>query len=162
MKTVILSTIFLLLSISTITAQFNNQRGGRRSVAPPPQSQGQLEPEKPDVNLLSIDKANMYQELLGLDVFSKEVLKSYIKDYYAAAVEISFNEDLTLDDKRERAALERKKFENNLKQAFTEEQVQKIMIEEESGQGQKSLEKKKRKKKRKNKKNKKSDDSEKS
>ena len=100
----------------------------------------------------------MYQEILDIDVFTKEVLKSYLKDYYTATVNIGYDENLKFDAKRELINAERKKFETSLKEVFTEEQVEKILTEEEFGKEKKKYDKEKRQEKRKKKKRKKNKD----
>lgn len=151
--------VFFLLSITSVIAQnLGRTQRGQRGYSPTPPSQQAGEPEAPDVNLLSIERSNMYQELLGLDGFTKEVLKKYLEDYYTATSSIAFDADIPFEDKRELVNSERKKFEKSLKEAFTEEQVEKILMEEELGSGQKKLEKEKRKKKRKKKKKKDDDE----
>lgn len=151
--------VFFLLSITSVIAQnLGRTQRGQRGYSPTPPAQQAGEPEAPDVNLLSIERSNMYQELLGLDGFTKEVLKKYLEDYYAATSAIGFNPDLKFEQKRESINAERKKFEKLLKEAFTEEQVEKILTEEEFGAGEKKIEKEKRKKKKKKKKKKKDDD----
>lgn len=159
MKSRLLTFFFLALGIHALSAQgFNRQRGGQRAIAPP-QQQTQYEPERPDADVLSIERANMYQEILDIDVFTKEVLKNYLKDYYTAAIDLNFNTDISLEDKRDLINLERKKFEKSLKEVFTEEQVQTILTEEEVGTKKKEYdklnkEKARKKKKRKNRKKK--------
>ena len=151
--------IFLIAGSSTIYAQnLGSIQRGQRGYSPPARQQDAGEPEKPDVNLLSIERADMYQEILDIDVFTKEVLKSYLKDYYTATVNIGYDENLKFDAKRELINAERKKFENSLKEVFTEEQVEKILTEEEFGKEKKKYDKEKRQEKRKKKKRKKNND----
>lgn len=154
--------LVIVILLLTITTGFSQNLGGiargQRGYSPTPPAQQAGEPEAPDVNLLSIERANMYQELLGLDGFTKEVLKKYLQDYYAATSSIGYNPDLKFEDKRELINAERKKFEKSLKEAFSEEQVEQILTEEEFGNGEKKIDKEKRKKKRKKKKKKKNDE----
>ena len=91
----------------------------------------------------------MYAELLGVDVFTKEVLKSYLKDYYATAINISYDQEMPLKDKQEKIELEKKKLEKSLGDIFNEEQVERIMKEEASNTEGKKYKKEQRKKKRK-------------
>lgn len=147
------------MSSTLVSAQNLGQiQRGQRGYSPTPPAQQAGEPEAPDVNLLSITRANMYQELLGLDGFTKEVLKKYLQDYYGATSDIGYNPNLKFEEKREQINAERKKFEKSLKEAFTEEQVEQILTEEEFGNGEKKIDKEKRKKKRKKKKKKKKKD----
>ena len=154
--------LVLLISVLCIQELQSQNLGsiqrGQRGYSPPPRQQDPGEPEKPDANILSIERADMYQELLGIDVFTKEVLKSYLKDYYTATVDIGYNADLKFEDKRELINAERKKFEASLKEVFTESQVEKILTEEEFGKEQKKYDKEKRQEKRRKKKNRKKTD----
>lgn len=165
MKIPLVILIFLALGLHDISAQgFNNRQrglGGQGAIAPPTQ-QSPSAPERPDANVLSIERAEMYQKILDIDVFTKEVLKNYLKDYYSAAIAINFDADVNLADKRDLINIERKKFEKSLKEIFSEEQAQIILTEEELGKEkekydkekkQEERKKKKRKKKRKKKKN---------
>ena len=148
--------VICLLSVTLVSAQ--NVGGiarGQRGYSPTPPAQEAGEPEKPDVNLLSIERANMYQELLGIDGFTKEVLKKYLQDYYDATSSIGYNANLKFEEKSQLINGERKKFETSLKEVFTDEQVEKILTEEEFGNGEKKLKKESRKEKRKKKKKKK-------
>lgn len=151
--------IFLVAGSTAMSAQNLNQiQRGQRGYSPPPRQQDAGEPEKPDANVLSIERSEMYQGILEIDVFTKEVLKSYLKDYYQATIDIGYNPDLKFEDKRELINAERKKFEASLKEVFTEEQVEKILTEEEFGKETKKFEKEKRQEKRKKKKRKKATD----
>ena len=82
-------------------------------------------------------------------MFTKEVLKNYLKDYYATAINISYNQEMPLKDKQEKIELEKKKLKKSLGDIFNEEQVERIMLEEETGAEGKKYKKEKRKKKRK-------------
>ena len=148
----------MMLSLVSLEAQgYGNPYGnsGRRqsSVPAPPQG-GPASAEKPDPNVLSIERSGVYQEMFELDVFGKEVLRSYLKDYYTVLLGIQDDKEMDIDDKRKKAELEKKKFEAQLRDILTEEQVVKIIAEEESGRTQKLVakkQKKERKKKRRNK-----------
>lgn len=154
----LLVVLFLIAGTTVSNAQnLGSVQRGQRGYSPPPRQPDAGEPEKPDANLLSIERADMYQKILDIDVFTKEVLKSYLRDYYVATVNIGYNPDLKFEEKREQINAERKKFEVSLKEVFTDEQVEKILTEEEFGKEEKKIEKEKRKGKR-NKKRKKTDD----
>lgn len=143
--------VFLILVSYGIQAQgygYGNNNS-RRGSSLPQAPTGQSAPEKPDANLISIERSDMYAELLDVDVFTKEVLKNYLKDYYATVINVSYDEEMPLKDKQERVKLEKKKLENSLGDIFNEEQVERIMIEEETGTEGKKYKKEKRKKKRK-------------
>lgn len=158
-RTMILKRILIivcLLNLTLLSAQnLGGVARGQRGYSPSPTAPDAGEPEKPDINLLTIERADMYQKLLGLDVFTKEVLKSYLKDYYSTTSNIGYNADIKFDEKRQLINAERKKFEKSLGEVFTEEQVEKILTEEEFGQGEKKLNKETRKEKKRNKRNKK-------
>tara|TARA_R110002012_G_scaffold6480_7_gene30002 strand:+ start:87222 stop:87677 length:456 start_codon:yes stop_codon:yes gene_type:complete len=148
----------MMLSLVSVEAQgYGNPYGnsGRRQSTIPNSPQGsQASVEKPDPNILSLERSSVYQEMFELDVFGKEVLRSYLKDYYTVLLAIQDDKDMVIDDKRKKAELEKKKFESQLRDILTEEQVVKIIAEEESGRTQKLVakkQKKERKKKRKNK-----------
>ncbi|WP_298326020.1 hypothetical protein [uncultured Dokdonia sp.] len=150
--------IVMMLSLVSVEAQgYGNPYGNsgrRRSSVPAPPQTNQGSPEKPDPNILSLERSSVYQEMFELDVFGKEVLRSYLKDYYTVLLAIQDDKDMVIDDKRKKAELEKKKFESQLRDILTEEQVVKIIAEEESGRTQKLVakkQKKERKKKRKNK-----------
>ena len=146
---------FIVFTTGLVAQQLGGVQRGTRGYTPPPRTPEAGNPEKPDPNVLSIERADMYQELMGLDLFTKEVLKSYLKDYYTQVSVIGFDSDLKYEAKVEMINLERKKFEKSLKEAFTEEQVEQILTEEEFGAGKKKLDKEKRQEKRKKKKKKK-------
>ena len=141
--------IFLILVSYGIQAQGFGRNTGRQGNSLPQAPTGQSAPEKPDANLISIERSEMYAELLGVDVFTKEVLKNYLKDYYATAINISYNQEMPLKDKQEKIELEKKKLKKSLGDIFNEEQVERIMLEEETGAEGKKYKKEKRKKKRK-------------
>ncbi len=141
--------VFLILVSYSIQAQGFGRNTGRRGNSIPQAPTGQSAPERPDASLISIERSDMYAELLGIDVFTKEVLKSYLKDYYATAINISYDQEMPLKDKQEKIELEKKKLEKSLGDIFNEEQVERIMREEETGAEGKKYKKEKRKKKRK-------------
>lgn len=154
--------IFILLFVFTcfsVQAQrgygspYGNSGRNRSAVPRAGGNQAALEPEKPDANILSAEKGEMYAELLGVDVFTKEVMKNYLKDYYGSLIAIGFDKDMPVEDKRKGVELEKKKLEKNLSSILNEEQVRQIMVEEESGAKSKKYKKEKRKKRKKKEKN---------
>ncbi|MEP0265719.1 hypothetical protein [Dokdonia sp.] len=154
MKLKIVFALVLFIGTLSVDAQnLGNIQRGQRGYSPSARPAEAGEPEKPDVNQLSLDKASLYKDILGIDVFEKEVLRTYLKDYYRARVDIDYNPDLKFDEKRELINVEQKKFEKALKEVFSEEQVEKILLEEQFGN--KAKEKKKEDKKEKKKKRKK-------
>lgn len=147
--------IFILLVLFTcfsVQAQrgygspYGNSGRGRSSVPRAGGNQAAYEPEKPDANILSSEKGEMYATLLGVDVFTKEVLKNYLKDYYSSLIAIGFDKEMPVEEKRKGVEAEKKKLKSSLGSILNEEQVQRIMIEEESGKESKKYEKEKRKK----------------
>lgn len=143
--------VFLILVSYGVQAQgygYGNS-GRNRSTIPQAGAGQQSAPERPDANLISIERSDMYAELLEIDVFTKEVLRNYLKDYYVAAIDISYNNEMPIKDKQEKIELEKKKLEKSLGDIFNEEQVDRIMREEASGAEGKKYKKEKRKKKRK-------------
>jgi hypothetical protein len=111
-------------------------------------------PEPPDVNLLSQERANMYQEILKIDNFQKEVLKTFLKDYYRKTSDIAFNVNLKFDERQKRIGDQKKLLEKNLAGVFSEEQVKAVMTEEQFGSKSKELKKEKKKDKKRKKKSK--------
>lgn len=158
-RTMVLKRILIIICLLNLTLLSAQNLGGvargQRGYSPQGQAPQAGEPEKPDVNLLSIERADMYQKILDIDIFTKEVLKSYLKDYYTATADIGYNPNIKFEEKRELINAERKNFEKSLGEVFTEEQVKKILTEEEFGQGEKKLDKETRKEKRKKRKGKK-------
>ncbi|WP_396596117.1 hypothetical protein [Dokdonia sp. R86516] len=148
----------MMLCLASVEAQgYGNPYGNsgrRRSTVPAPPQGSQAAPEKPDPNLLSLDRSNIYQEMFELDVFGKEVLRSYLKDYYTVLLAIQDDKNMAIDAKRKKAELEKKKFESQLRDILTEEQVVKIIAEEESGRTGKKVAKEKKKERKKRRKNK--------
>ncbi len=152
--------VVMLLCLVSVEAQgFGGQNGtdfsgrGRRLVPSTPGVAASYN-EKPDPNVLSLERSSVYQEMFELDVFGKEVLRSYLKDYYTVLLAIQDDQDMVIDDKRKKAELEKKKFESQLRDILTEEQVVKIIAEEESGRTDKKVEKEKKKERKKKRRNK--------
>lgn len=142
----------LLIFLGTFSMEAQNVSGiapGQRGYSPAPRATEAGEPEKPDVNQLSIEKATLYKEILGIDVFQKEVLRTYLKDYYRARVDVDYNPELKFEDKQKLINAEQKKFEEALKEVFTEDQVEQILTEEQFGNRAKEKKKKEKKQKRK-------------
>lgn len=156
-RTVFLILILFLGTLSIGAQNLGSIQRGQRGYSPPPRQLDAGEPEKPDVNQLSIDKATLYKEMLGIDAFQKEILRSYLKDYYTAKIDIDYNPDLKFEDKQKQINVEQKKFEKVLKEVFTDDQVEQILIEEQFGNRakEKKKEEKDAKKKKRKKKNKK-------
>ena len=125
---------------------------GQRGFSPNVPNTAQANPEPPDVNLLSQERADMYQEILEIDDFQKEVLKTFLKDYYGATSEIGFDTNLKFEDKQKGINDQKKILEKNLSNVFSEEQVEIVMTEEQFGSKSKELKKEKKKEKRKKKK----------
>jgi len=111
-------------------------------------------PTPPDVNLLSQERADMYQEILKIDDFQKEVLKTFLKDYYGKTSDIAFDTNLKYDEKQKRIGDEKKLLEKTLGDIFSEDQVKAIMTEEQFGSKSKELKKEKKKEKKRRKKDK--------
>ncbi|MFC4634328.1 hypothetical protein ACFO3O_10450 [Dokdonia ponticola] len=148
----IVFALLLFLGTFSIEAQnISNIARGQRGYSPPPRATEAGEPEKPDVNQMSIEKATLYKEILGIDVFQKEVLRTYLKDYYRARVDIDYDPELKFEDKQKLINAEQKKFEKALKEVFTEDQVEQILTEEQFGNRAKEKKKKEKKAKRKKK-----------
>ncbi|WP_299766038.1 hypothetical protein [uncultured Dokdonia sp.] len=156
-RTIVLALVLFLGTLSIGAQNLGSIQRGQRGYSPQPRQVDAGEPEKPDVNQLSIEKATLYKEMLGIDVFEKEVLRTYLKDYYRARVDIDYNPDLKFEDKQKQINLEQKKFEKALKEVFSEDQVEQILIEEQFGNRakEKKKEEKEEKKKKRKKKNKK-------
>lgn len=125
---------------------------GQAGYSPGPRTREAGEPEPPDVNILSQERADMYQELLGIDSFQKEVLKTFLKGYYTKSSAIAFDENLKFDQKQQQINLEKKNLEKNLLDVFPQAQVQAILDEEQFGSKTKEYKKEKRKEKKRKKK----------
>lgn len=157
-KSIVLSILLCALGANVIGQNIGNntQRGQLRSSAIPAGTQTS-QPEKPDVNLLSQEKADMYQEILQVDDFQKEVLKTFLKEHYQKVTVLSFDETLKLEDKLKGVSASRKALEKSLLGVFSAEQTKIIMTEEDSGTKERELKKEKKKEKKKKKKKKKKD-----
>lgn len=147
----ILAIIFCFLGSNLISQTLGgNQRGLRnqRGFDPTPQNIQPNENTPPDVNLLSQEKANLYQEILSIDDFQKEVLKMFFHNYYTKSSMIAFDKNLQLDNKQTKISAEKKLLEKKLLEVFTLEQVETIMTEEQFGSKYREINKKKKKEKR--------------
>ena len=154
---IILAIALCFLGNNLIAQIGGNQRGLRNQQGLNPVNE-RIEPNKdtpPDVNVLSQEKADFYQEMIGVDDFQKEVLKMFLKDYYAKSSSVAYDKNLALDEKEDKISAEKELLEKNLLEVFSEEQVETIMTEEQFGSKFRELKKEKRKEKRKEKKQKK-------
>ncbi|WP_299215639.1 hypothetical protein [uncultured Dokdonia sp.] len=154
--TLVFALVLFLATLSVEAQNLGNIQRGQRGYSPQAKPTEAGEPEKPDVNQLSIEKATLYKEMLGIDVFQKEVLRTYLKDYYTARVDVDYNPELKFEDKQKLINAEQKKFEKALKEVFSDDQVEQILLEEQFGNRAKKKKKedKKKKKKKKSKKEK--------
>ncbi|MBE16480.1 MAG: hypothetical protein CL867_09535 [Cytophagaceae bacterium] len=145
-----------LLLVTTTTAAAQNlgsiQRG-QRGYTPPPRAIEAGEPEKPDTNLMAQEKAAIYAEALQIDAFKKEVLRSYLEDYYKEKIAVSYNPELKYDEKQPLLNAASKKYEARLAEVFDKDQINQLLAYEEIGVGgdKKERKKKKRKKRKKTK-----------
>jgi len=159
MRFIQIMMLLLVLGISSTTiaqvSPFAPERG-QRGYTPPPKYSGPQSPEKPDVMLLSQSRADFYEEELGIDAFEKEVLKTYLKNYYTETVAIEFDEKLKFEDKAERLVVHKVALETELQSFLNNEQVSFILDNERVGGTAKSAKKSKKKKKKKKKKKSKS------
>ena len=156
MKHIAVFVFALFLGTFSIEAQnIGRVAPGQRGYTPQPRTTEAGEPEKPDVNQMSIEKATLYKEILGIDVFQKEVLRTYLKDYYRARVDINYDPELKFEDKQKLINVEQKKFEEALKEVFTDEQVEQVLLEEQFGNRAKEKKKEAKKEKKRKRKNKK-------
>lgn len=155
MRTILLSLLcsFCFISVG-LSQNVGNQfiQPGQAGYSPAPRTPEAGEPEPPDVNILSQERADLYQEILQIDDFQKEVLKMFLKDYYTKSSAIAFDANLKFDDKQKAINAEKKLLEKNLSDVFTPEQVEILMTEEQFGSRTKELKKEKKKEKRKKKK----------
>ena len=154
---IILAIALCFLGNNLIAQIGGNQRGLRNQQGLNPVNE-RIEPNKdtpPDVNVLSQEKADFYQEMIGIDDFQKEVLKMFFKDYYAKSSSIAYDKNLALDEKEDKISAEKELLEKNLLEVFSEEQVETIMTEEQFGSKFRELKKEKRKEKKQKKRKKK-------
>lgn len=155
------SLILVLLLFSFGTNAMGQNLGsiqrGQRGYSPPAQNRPAGEPEPPDVYLLSQERADMYQEILQIDDFQKEVLKTFLKDHYAKTSAIAFDENLKFENKQKGINAEKKILEKNLLDVFSKEQTESIMSEEQFGSKTKEYKKEKKKEKKRKKKKEKDD-----
>lgn len=148
--------LFLLGTFTTSIAQnLNSIQRGQRGYTPPPRALEAGEPEKPDVNVMAQENATRYAEELKIDAFKKEVLKSYLKDFYREKIDISYNPDLKFDQKQPLIIDANSRFEKRLVEILNADQIETLISYEQLGMSPKDEKKdKKKKKKKKRKKNK--------
>lgn len=137
---------------TSIAQNLGSVQRGQRGYTPPPRAIEAGEPEKPDINIIAQEKATLYAEKLNIDAFKKEVLKSYLKDFYREKIDISYNPDLKLEEKQPLIIVANNKFEKRLTEILDADQIETLLSIEQLGMRPKE-EKKKKKKKRKKTKN---------
>ncbi len=158
MRLVIFLVFFFFSFGHSLVAQngWNRPQRGERGYSPPARVPNAVEPESPDPIILSQERADMYQKLLGIDNFQKEVLKNFLRDHYSKTSTIAFDKDLKFDDKQKAINQEKKTLEKNLLDVFSADQVEAILNEEQFGSKTKEYKKEKKKEKRKKRKKNKS------
>ena len=149
--------VFMLLGIG-VQAQYNQfgriAQRGERGYIPPPKTVAAKEVEAPDLTLHTEDRATYYSEKFNFDAFQKEVLKKYLKKYYAQRFSIEYDPKLKFDEKLPLLAEQQYVLKTDLEGFLTPEQVNGIMGEEQFDNS--SSKKRKKDKKKKKKKGKKS------
>ncbi len=154
-RSLLIAVLLFSLGGNAIGQNLGSIQRGQRGYSPPAPDRPAGEPAPPDVFLLSQERANLYQELIGIDDFQKEVLKSFLQEYYSKTSAIAFDVNLKFDEKQKGINAEKKTLEKNLLSVFSQEQTDAIISEEEFGAKSKELKKEKKKeKKRKRKKEK--------
>lgn len=148
--------LFLLGTFTTSIAQnLGSVQRGQRGYTPPPRALEAGEPEKPDVTVMAQENATRYAQELNIDAFKKEVLKSYLKDFYREKIDISYNTELKFDDKQPLLIEANTRFEKKLTEILNADQIGALMSYEQMGikpnDDKKDNKKKKRKKRKKNK-----------
>lgn len=145
--------LFLLGTITSSLAQnLGSIQRGQRGYTPPPRALEAGEPEKPDVNIMAQENATRYAQELNMDAFKKEVLKSYLKDFYREKIDISYNPELKFDEKQPLIIAANNKFEKRLIEILDADQIETLLSFEQLGlkpKDEKKDKKKKKKKKRK-------------
>ncbi|MFT5752045.1 MAG: hypothetical protein ACI828_001540 [Flavobacteriales bacterium] len=140
--------LFLLGAFTTGIAQnLGAVQRGQRGYVPPPRALEAGEPEKPDVNVMAQENATRYAQELNIDAFTKEVLKSYLKDFYREKIDISYNPELKFDDKQPLIMTANSKFEKRLTEILNADQIEALISFEQLGMKPKDDKKKKKKKK---------------
>ncbi len=133
----ILIALASLLMTGTVCAQFNQYgriaQRGERGYIPPPKQIPVKEIERPEINAYSEERAVYFSEQLGFDAFQKEVLKTYLKNYYTAKHDVEFNPDLKYNEKLPLISKHQESFRQELITFLKPEQVTFIMKEEHSG-----------------------------
>ncbi len=153
-KSFIILVFFCCIATNLLGQNYGVPQRGQRGYSPPPRTTEATEPTPPDVFLLSQERANMYQELMTLDNFQKEILKSFLQDYYKKTSSIAFDANLKIEDKQKGVNAEKKVLEKKLLDIFSVEQVEIIMTEEQFGTKSKEFKKEKRKEEKKKRKEK--------
>jgi len=139
-----------LLTHTAIAQQFGRAaQRGQRGYTPPARDIQATEPEKPDANQVTQERAVYYAKELELDAFTMEVVKSYMKNYYTKKFDIQYNPELKYDDKIELLNLATKDYENELATLLPQEKVDRILVLESTRNLEKAEKKKKKRKKRK-------------
>lgn len=154
-KSLVLAIILLSFGTNVIGQNLGSVQRGQRGYSPTQKNVQAGEPEPPDVYVLSQERADIYQEILGIDDFQKEVLKSFLKDHYEKTSAIGFDENIKFDEKLKRINSEKAILEKNLLNVFSEEQTEIILSEEKFGTETRKVKQDKKKEKRKKKKKKK-------
>ena len=145
--------LFLLGTITTSVAQnLNSIQRGQRGYTPPPRALEAGEPEKPDVNVMAQENATHYAQELNIDAFKKEVLKSYLKDFYREKIDITYNPELKFNEKQPLIIEANSRFEKRLVEILNADQIEALISYEQLGITPKDDKKDKKKKKRKNRK----------
>tara|TARA_R110002051_G_scaffold3333_1_gene18054 strand:+ start:60804 stop:61322 length:519 start_codon:yes stop_codon:yes gene_type:complete len=152
-------SVCILVLLGTFTTSIAQNLGsvqrGQRGYTPPPRALEAGEPEKPDVIVMAQASATRYAQELKIDAFKKEVLKSYLKDFYREKVDIAYNPELKFDEKQPMIIEANARFEKKLVEILNAEQIGTLMSYEQLGvkpnDDKKDTKKKKRKKRKKNK-----------
>jgi len=150
--------LFLLGAFATSIAQnLGSVQRGQRGYTPPPRALEAGEPEKPDVNIMAQENATRYAQDLNIDAFKKEVLKSYLKDFYREKIDISYNPELKFDEKQPLIIAANNKFEKQLTEILNTDQIATLIAYEQLGMSPQDDKKDKKDKKKKKKKKRKKD-----
>lgn len=152
-------TVCILILLGTFTTSvaqnLNSIQRGQRGYTPPPRALEAGEPEKPDVNVMAQENATRYAQELNIDAFKKEVLKSYLKDFYREKIDVTYNPELKFDEKQPLIIEANTRFEKRLVEILNADQIEALISYEQLGMTPKDDKKDKKKKKRKNRKKKK-------
>lgn len=148
-KALVLTLMLFSFGSELIGQNLNSVARGQRGYTPERTNLQTGEPEPPDVHVLSQERADIYQQILGIDDFQKEVLKSFLKEHYQKTSEIGFDVNLKFDEKLKKINAEKKILEKNLLDVFSKDQTETILSEEKFGTETKKVKKEKKKEKRK-------------